>query len=81
MNETGKDFINEYPESCLARIYGSMDEWMGGINMEKAFKTMTTAGASNIALGIIMVVTGIAAGVVTIVNGARLLKHRGEITF
>lgn len=54
---------------------------MGGIKMEKAFKTMTTAGASNIALGIIMVVTGIAAGVVTIVNGARLLKHRGEITF
>lgn len=54
---------------------------MGGINMEKAFKTMTSAGASNIALGIIMVVTGIAAGVVTIVNGARLLKHRGEITF
>jgi hypothetical protein len=49
--------------------------------MERAFKTMTSAGASNIVLGIIMVTVGIATGVITIVNGARLLKHRGEITF
>lgn len=49
--------------------------------MERAYKTMTTAGASNIVLGIIMVVAGITTGVITIVNGARLLKHRGEITF
>lgn len=49
--------------------------------MERAYKTMTSAGASNIALGIIMVVVGITAGVITIVNGARLLKHRNEITF
>lgn len=49
--------------------------------MERAFKTMTSAGASNIVLGIIMVTVGITTGVITIVNGARLLKHRGEITF
>lgn len=49
--------------------------------MERAFKTMTSAGASNIALGIIMVAVGITSGVITIVNGARLLKHRGGITF
>ena len=40
--------------------------------MERAYKTMTSAGGGNIALGIIMVVTGITAGVITIVNGARL---------
>lgn len=49
--------------------------------MERAYKTMTSAGGANIALGIIMVVAGIASGVITIVNGARLLKHRREITF
>lgn len=49
--------------------------------MEKAYKTMTSAGGANIAVGIIVVVTGITAGVITIVNGARLLKNRSGITF
>lgn len=49
--------------------------------MERAYKTMTSAGGANIALGIIMVAVGITSGVITIVNGARLLKHRREITF
>lgn len=53
----------------------------GNNNMEKAYKTMQTAGAGSIALGIIMIVTGITAGIITIVNGARLLKHKNEITF
>lgn len=49
--------------------------------MEKAYKTMTNAGAGSIAVGIIILVTGIAAGIVAIVGGAKLLKHRNEITF
>lgn len=49
--------------------------------MERAYKTMTSSGGANIALGIIMVVAGLTAGIITIVNGARLLKHRNEITF
>ncbi len=56
-------------------------ERMEACIMERAYKTMTSAGGGNIALGIIMVVTGITAGVITIVNGARLLRHRKEITF
>lgn len=49
--------------------------------MEKVYKTMTTTGAGNVALGIVVLVTGIATGVVAIVNGARLLKDRKQITF
>ena len=49
--------------------------------MERAYKTMTSSGGANIALGIIMVVVGLTAGIITIVNGARLLKHRNEIKF
>ena len=42
---------------------------------EKIYKTMTTV------LGVIMIVTGIAAGVITIVGGARLLKNKSGLTF
>ncbi|WP_182440659.1 MULTISPECIES: hypothetical protein [Clostridia] len=49
--------------------------------MEKAYKTMSTAGAGSIVLGIIMIVTGVTAGIITIINGARLLKNKNEITF
>lgn len=49
--------------------------------MEKAYKTMSSAGAANIVLGIIMIVTGVAAGIITVINGARLLKNKHEITF
>ncbi len=49
--------------------------------MEKVYKTMTTTGAGSVALGIVVLVTGIATGVVAIVSGARLLKDRKQITF
>ena len=41
--------------------------------MEKAYKTMQSAGVGSIVLGIIMIVTGVAAGIISIINGARLL--------
>lgn len=46
---------------------------------EKIYKTITRTGACNLAVGIITLVTGIAAGVLLIVGGARLLKRKSEI--
>lgn len=46
---------------------------------EKVYKTMTGAGAGNIAVGIVVLVMGIVSGILMIVNGARLLKRKSEI--
>ena len=46
---------------------------------EKLYKTMGRAGVSSIVLGIIMLVTGISVGVLTIINGARLLKRKSSV--
>ena len=48
---------------------------------EKAYKTMTMAGVSNIVIGIIVTVIGIAAGVMIIVSGAKLIKDKKGLTF
>ena len=48
---------------------------------EKAYKTMGTVGAGSIALGIVMIVAGVVAGVLTVIGGARLLKNKKELTF
>ena len=42
---------------------------------------MGLSGAASIAVGIVVVVIGIAAGVVSIVSGCALLKRRKNITF
>ena len=49
--------------------------------MEKAYMTMKNSGAGNIVVGIIILVVGITAGVLSIVSGANLLRHTKEITF
>jgi hypothetical protein len=70
--------------NLLIRIHGFMylkDIIRGDVFMEKAYKTMTSSGAANIAAGIVVIVAGVAAGVLTIINGARLLKNRNEIIF
>lgn len=54
---------------------------VSGKIMEKVYKTMRNAGAGSIALGIVILVTGVVAGVLSIVNGAVLLKRKGEVTF
>ena len=46
---------------------------------EKIYKTLGSTGAGNIAVGIVVLVTGIAVGVLTLVNGDRLLKRRKDI--
>lgn len=49
--------------------------------MEKVYKTMGNVGAGNIALGIIMIVVGVVAGILTIVGGARLIGNKKNIMF
>lgn len=49
--------------------------------VEKAYKSMNLMGTVNIVLGITMIVTGLATGIIAIVGGARLLKHKKELTF
>ena len=48
---------------------------------EKLYKKMGVAGAGNIAIGVISVVTGVVCGILLIVSGAGLLKKRSEIIF
>lgn len=48
---------------------------------EKVYKTMGSTGAASLAVGICVLAGGIAAGVLLIVNGARLLKNRSGIVF
>ncbi len=54
---------------------------MIGAMMEKVYKTMRNTGAGSIALGIIILLAGTIVGVLSIVNGALLLKHKNDITF
>ena len=49
--------------------------------MEKVYKTMRNTGAGSIALGGIILVSGLIIGILSIVNGALLLKRKNDITF
>lgn len=49
--------------------------------MEKVYKSMKHVGAGNIALGVVVLIVGIAAGIVSIITGAKLLKDKADITF
>lgn len=46
---------------------------------EKIYKTMKSAGGTNIAVGVIVLVTGITAGILMIVHGAKLLKCKKNV--
>ena len=48
---------------------------------EKVYKTMGRSGAWNIAIGVVLIVVGLAAGVVSIINGAKLIKDKYGIIF
>ena len=78
----GKVVIDDEIKSAIDAYYEQYGAKSAGRLMnEKIYKTMTTVGAGNIVLGVIMIVTGIAAGVITIVGGARLLKNKSGLTF
>ncbi len=49
--------------------------------MEKIYKSMKVSGAASIAIGVVTLVIGVAAGVLNIVVGAVLLKNKSDITF
>ena len=51
------------------------------MNMERVYKTMRNKGAGCIAIGVIIAVTGLTVGIISIVNGALLLKRKSEIEF
>jgi hypothetical protein len=51
------------------------------MNNEKIYKTMTNVGAGDLALGIVVLLTGVVAGVLMIINGARLLKGKSDLIF
>ncbi|MDO4345437.1 MAG: hypothetical protein Q4C50_11620 [Eubacteriales bacterium] len=46
---------------------------------EKIYRTMSVTGAGDIVIGVIVMIVGIAAGVLAIVNGARLLVSRKNV--
>ena len=46
---------------------------------EKVFKVLGQVGASDITIGIIMIITGVAVGILAIINGARTLKTKNKI--
>ncbi len=48
---------------------------------EKAYKTMGSVGAGSLVIGIVLIVVGLAAGILAIVNGARLLKRKSDLIF
>ena len=50
-------------------------------HMERVYKTMRNTGACCIAVGIIMAVTGLTVGIISIVNGSLLLKRKSELEF
>ena len=49
--------------------------------MEKTYKLMKFCGIAGITIGVIMTVVGVATGVMSIVNGARLLVGKKNIEF
>ena len=46
---------------------------------EKIYKTVASTGAGSLALGIVVLVTGIVAGLLMIVNGSVLLNRKKDI--
>ena len=48
---------------------------------EKAYRTIAFAGTGNIVIGIVMIVVGTVAGILSIIGGARLLKEKNGLMF
>ena len=67
----------------LMHIIKSMDvskKWRS-VMAEKVYKTMKSVGAFSLVTGILLIVGGIAAGVAVIINGAKLLQAKSDLTF
>lgn len=46
---------------------------------EKVFKTVSSMAVWNIVMGIVVLVTGIASGVLLLISGAKLMKSKSEL--
>lgn len=46
---------------------------------EKIYRTISATGVGDIVVGILVITVGLAAGVIAIVNGARLLSSRKNV--
>ncbi len=49
--------------------------------MEKLYARMNSIGVTSLVMGIITMIVGIGVGIVMVVNGARLISGKKEITF
>ena len=49
--------------------------------MEKLYHKINAIGISNLVIGIVTILVGVGAGVTMIVNGARLITGKKDITF
>jgi len=47
--------------------------------MEETRRQLALSGAESLVLGILTILFGVVVGVLGIVNGAKLLKHRGTL--
>ena len=47
---------------------------------EKQYRRITGVGVANLAVGVMVMVVGIVAGILSVVNGARLLASRKDMT-
>lgn len=48
---------------------------------ERVYKTMRKIGSWNIVFGVILIIVGVAVGVMQIIHGGKLLSHKNDITF
>ena len=48
---------------------------------EKTYKVMNGVGSGNLVIGILLIVVGLVAGILMIVNGGRLLKNKSNLLF
>ena len=49
--------------------------------MEKIYKVMRNVGAASIAMGVVLLTGGLIAGILSIIEGAILLKRKEDLTF
>ena len=74
-NNTGTEYHNKRAADSECPLL------LGGHRLmnEKIYNTMASSGAGSLALGIVVLVTGLVTGILMIVNGARLLKRKSEM--
>lgn len=60
-----------------SRYFGRMEKSMS----EKIYNTMKSVGIGNLVMGILVILAGIAGGVLMIISGARLLRKKSDILF